>query len=80
MSRVHDIFADRYGTAVQHFGRNVYRVEWDEPTPHQGEARVKIPSRFFKWVTPYVWPGLALSPEEIDVICGGEQIDGREAG
>jgi len=47
--RVYDTFADRYGTAVAHLIRDNYLVEWDEPTPHQDEARVPIPSKFFQW-------------------------------
>lgn len=48
--RVYDTFADRYGTAVAQLGRDHYRVEWDEPTPHQNTAEPVIPSKFFRWV------------------------------
>lgn len=37
------------GTAVEDLGRGCYRVEWDEPTPYQREARVPIPSLGFAW-------------------------------
>lgn len=48
--RVYDSFADRYGTAVEAFARHHYRVEWDDPTPHQDDARPAIPSKHFHWV------------------------------
>ena len=48
--RVYDSFADRYGTAVEHLGRGHYRIEWDEPTPHQATARPEVPSKHFHWV------------------------------
>ena len=50
--RVHDLFADKYGTAVEDLGRGKYRVEWDEPTPHQDIAQVPIPHKLFQWVEP----------------------------
>jgi hypothetical protein len=37
------------GTAVQSFSRNRYRIEWDEPTPYQDEAKVIVPSKMFEW-------------------------------
>jgi hypothetical protein len=38
------------GTAVAEIRRGQYRVQWDDPTPHQDEAAVPIPSNDFMWV------------------------------
>jgi hypothetical protein len=47
--RVRDQFAGHLGWAVESFPRNKYRVEWDDPTENQYEARPTIPGKVFVW-------------------------------
>ncbi len=47
--RVVDTAMGKHGTAVWSYGRDLYRVEWDDPTPYQDVAQVPIPSKFFAW-------------------------------
>ncbi len=48
--RLLDLRTNGYGTAVADLGRGRYRVQWDEPTPFQDEAKVPIPSADFDWL------------------------------
>ena len=52
LRRGRDKIEGRYGTAVARFGRDVHRVAWAEPTPHQSAARPRIPSDQFEWRAP----------------------------
>ena len=47
--RVVDLWTGEYGTAVEKLTKNYWRVEWDNPTPYEDEARCPIPSRHFRW-------------------------------
>lgn len=47
--RVFCLYDNSAGYAVEHLGRNRYRVEWDDPTPLQHETKVTIPSAIFVW-------------------------------
>jgi hypothetical protein len=54
--RVHDLVQGHFGTAVEYVAFSArghfYRVEWDNPTPHQDTATPLIPSQHFEWAEP----------------------------
>ena len=47
--RVRDRVTGDLGWAVDRTGYHRYRVDWDNPTPHQDLAMPRIPSMFFEW-------------------------------